>query len=367
MVPYGDEGYLLPASHYRPLVISEGAEKIPPAQFQKAAEEYEKRSSRKESSGAVLPILVAVGVKDSTFRYFLDDETGPMKKADYLFLPSICWQGRSGALFMTYMPGPIDGSVDVRFHLDAEKWRDGHDGLSLALNSGCSSGAHNAVQPDYRLWPNPKYRDKNGNDEDRAHKGLPHTRLYWEIEYNHRKVVALSEHGAKLMRRSDYTRFFIGATISEPDDVDAAYEAAIVLWGKDDSTNEISVLEAVSFGTKDLSDETKEAYSKSQRARLPAVGVDEWRRPENAGALPVERPTPTPEEWLLRIPSKGILYKVMTGKRNQDGDRTYFWDTLAENEIGDMVVDLLRMSYGINLQSVPIGTGDSTDEENEDS
>ena len=83
MVPHGDETYLLPANHYRPLIISEtGAEKIPPAQFQKAAAEYEKRISRKDS-GAVLPVLVAVGVKDFTFRYFLDDETGPMKKASY--------------------------------------------------------------------------------------------------------------------------------------------------------------------------------------------------------------------------------------------------------------------------------------------
>ena len=263
---------------------------------------------------------------------------------------------------MTYMPGPVHDSVDVRFHLDAETWRDGHDGLSLALNSGCSSGAHNAVQSDYRLWPNPKYRDRNGNDKDRAQKDLPHTRLYWEIEYDHQKVVELSEHGAKLMRRSDYTRFFIGATISKPDDIDALYDAAVVLWGKDDSTNEISVLEAVSFGAKDLSDEMKEAYSQTRQARLPAVGVDGWRRPENAGALPVERLTPTPEEWLLRIPAKGILYKVMTGKRNQDGERKYFWDTLAENEVGDMVIDLLRMTYGISFQNE---TGDSTDEEDE--
>jgi hypothetical protein len=41
------------------------------------------------SSRAVLPILVAVGVKDSAFQYFLNDETGPLKNTDYLFLPSI--------------------------------------------------------------------------------------------------------------------------------------------------------------------------------------------------------------------------------------------------------------------------------------
>ena len=58
------------------------------------------------------------------------------------------------------------------------------------------------------------------------------------------------------MNRSPYTRLFLGAIISEPDE-DSSYEAGIVLWGKDEQDDTISVFDAVSFGTKDLSDETK--------------------------------------------------------------------------------------------------------------
>lgn len=268
MVPYGDEAYLLPINHYRPLVLSKDGNKMPATQFQTAAAEYERRS-KAAMDRTTQPVLVAVGVNDVTMSLFHNDEEGPTKKARYLFFPTISWKEHRGALFMTYMPGPAHGGVDAYFIGEAQSWRKSCAAVETVLDSGCSSGAHNAVQPDHRFFPYKKYRDKNGNDKDRAQHNLPHTRMYWEIEYNHRKFGELRQHGATLMRRTPYTRLFLGATISKPDTGDDKYEAAIVLWGKADGADTISVLDAVSFGTRDLSDATKAEYSKIRQDRLP--------------------------------------------------------------------------------------------------
>lgn len=364
MIPHGNEAYLLPVNHYRPLVLVPGR-KIPASQFQQAAAEYGKRSVSDCDSSSFQPVLVAVGVNDLTMSHFVNDEEGPMKMARYLFFPSVACNGHRGALFMTYMPGPIHGTVDVKFHGDAESWLSAQTAVTKFLNTGCSSGAHNAVQPDHRIFPFKKYRDRNGNDVDKAHKTLPHTRMYWEVEYDHRNIVELRQHGAKLMRRTPYTRLFLGVTISKPDDADLSlYEAAIILWGKDNADDTISVLEAVSFGTRDLCEETKYSFSTDRQDRLPAVGRDQWRRPENAGANPVAFLSPPPQQWLLQVPFTGLLYKVMTGKRNQHGDREYLLDTLSEGEVSDMAVDLLAMSYRIYM-TADAAMGDSSEEENE--
>ena len=351
VVPHGEESYLLPVNCYRPLVLSMSNDSpIPAAQFQKAATEYEERSNT-SSSERVRPVLVAVGVNDRTMRRFIDDEKGPLKKARYLFFPTLTWNGRRrGALFMTYMPGPTHGGVDAKFIHMAENWINKNPAIETVLGTGCSSGASNAVQPDHRIFPFKKYRDRNGNDIDRAHKDLPHTRMYWEVEYDHRDVVGLRQHGAYLMKRSPYTRLFLGATVSKPDEVDSSYEAAIVLWGKDDNNDTISVLDAVSFGTKDLSEQTKQDWSEHRANRLPAVGINQWRRPARAGATPVELVSPTPEQWLLKVPCNGLLYKVMTGKKNANGDYQYIVDTLGD-DLNDMDVDLLRMSYTIYMKT----------------
>ena len=274
-------------------------------------------------------------------RLFINDEEGPLKRARYLFFPSLSWQGRKqGALFMTYMPGPTHGGVDAKFIHMAENWIHGSHALESVLGTGFSSGASNAVQPDHRIFPFKKYRDRNGNDTDRAHKDLPNTRMYWEVEYDHRDVVGLRQHGAKLMNRSPYTRLFLGATISKADEVDSSYEAAIVLWGKDNADDTISVLDAVSFGTRDISEETKQEWSEHRANRLPVVGIEQWRRPADADAALVKLVSPTPEEWLLRVPFTGLLYKVVSGKRNADGDYEYLLDTLGD-DLNDMEVDLL--------------------------
>jgi hypothetical protein len=370
MLPYGDEAYLLPINHYRPLVLPKDGIKIPATQFQTAAAEYERRS-KAAMDRTTQPVLVAVGVNDVTMRLFHNDEEGPTKKARYLFFPTISWREHRGALFVTYMPGPAHGGVDAYFIGEAQSWRTSCAAVETVLDSGCSSGAHNAVQPDHRFFPYRKYRDKNGNDKDKAHHGLPHTRMYWEIEYDHRKIGELRQHGANLMRRTPYTRLFLGATISKPDPGDDdKYEAAIVLWGKadDGAAATISVLDAVSFGTRGLSDATKAEYSKIRQDRLPEVGADAWRRPDNADETPVVLASPTtPGQWLLHVPFTRLLYKVMTGKRKPDEDRTYEYllDTLCEGEVKDLVVDLLRMSYSVYMKTNAAVRDDESNDENE--
>jgi len=355
MAYHSKEGYLVEAGAYHPQIISKG-KKISALQHKKAAEEYEKRMSAKKSCGAVRPVLVALGVaKDSTFKDFLDDHTGPIKSASYLYLPYLSWEEEDvGALFITYMPGPVHGAIDAVFHGDAQNWRKtAHRALRSIIATGCSSGAHNAVQPDFRVMPNPNNKDRNGNDVDRAHKDVPHTRLYWEIECDHRKIVDLRRHGAFLMGRTEHARFFVGATISKPDPNDRSFEAAMVLWGKNES-NEVSVLQAVSFGTKDLSDETKK-QCKTQHSvnqALPAVQDAAWRGPPDAGALPEMMPDPTPAAWLLCVPTSGLLYKVMIRQPAQEGQQedrwAYFLDTLGDNVVvKDVEIDLMEMALAI--------------------
>lgn len=286
-----------------------------------------------------------------------------MKGARYLYFPCLSWKGREqGALFMTYMAGPIHGGVDAEFIGNAQAWKKQYPAIKRAMASGCSSGAYNAVQPDYRIFPYKKFRDRNGNDVDRAHDGLPHSRMYWEVECDHRDVVGLREHGAKLMNRSKYTRLFLGASISKPDKGDSSYEAAIVLWGKDITNDTITVRDAVSFGTRDLSDEAKQSWREHRANRLPAV-VD-WRRPANADATPEEVVSPTPVEWLLKVPFAGLLLNVMTGKRNSNGEHEYFLDALDGLE--DIEIDLLELSFTIWNKSPAGEEGQSSDNEEED-
>ena len=142
------------------------------------------------------------------------------------------------------------------------------------------------------------------------------------------------------MNRSSYTRLFLGAFISKPDRVDSSYEAAIVLWGKDNESDSIAVLDAVSIGTKDLSVETKELWKRQRASCLPGVDGGDWRRPASAGATPVKLVSPTPEEWLVRVPYAGLLYKVTVGKGAADGNYKYLLDNV-DHDLSDMEIDLL--------------------------
>lgn len=50
--------------------------------------------------------------------------------------------------------------------------------------------------------------------------------------------------------------------------------------------------------------------------------------------------SPAPEELFLRVSFTGLLYKVMTWKRNQHGAHEYLLDTLGEVGVGDMTVSI---------------------------
>ena len=62
--------------------------------------------ARRESHQQLMP--------EHLLKVLIDDEEGPLKKAHYIFFPSLTWKGREqGALFLTYMPGPTHGGVDA--------------------------------------------------------------------------------------------------------------------------------------------------------------------------------------------------------------------------------------------------------------
>jgi hypothetical protein len=71
-------------------------------------------------------------------------------------------------------------------------------------------------------------------DVNRRHEDEPHTRMYFDVEYGHRDVVKLRQHGKKLMNCTPYTRLFLGVSISKSWNVadPSTCEPAIVLWGK---------------------------------------------------------------------------------------------------------------------------------------
>ena len=59
-----------------------------------------------------------------------------------------------------------------------------------------------------------------------------------------------------------------------------------------------------------------EFSSGGQNDSLVGVSDNQWRRPQ-----PVDQPdNPTPEDWKLRVPFQGLLYKVMREKQ-ADGTR----------------------------------------------
>mgnify|MGYP001803315754 CR=1 FL=1 len=75
-----------------------------------------------------------------------------------------------------------------------------------------------------------------------------------------------------------YTQLFLGAKFYAPDD-DGGFEAARDLSGKEtDGSNTVSVLDAVSSGTKDLSDNHKLELFTHCSGWLVGGGVDYLRR-----------------------------------------------------------------------------------------
>jgi len=161
----------------------------------------------------------------------------------------------SSPLFLTYMPGQVHGAADDFFSDCVGGWKN-NAVLKLVLSGGLSSGSYGTFQPDKRIFPNRRNRDKQGRDRDMQNNNMPHTCLYWEVEHGNRDPVAIRQRGERYMRGS-HTRLFLACKIFEASDT--MLRAGMVLWGKTDSeTQMISVLAAVSFGTEDLTDDEKE-------------------------------------------------------------------------------------------------------------
>ena len=76
-------------------------------------------------------------------------------------------------------------------------------------------------------------------------------------------------------------------------------------------------MQAVSFGTADLSDKHKEAFSQHRANRLVGVQAGDWERPQQAAAAAATAAA----AWTVRIPFHGIFYKVMKKKRKRGGGR----------------------------------------------
>uniref|UniRef100_A0A7S1GG53 Uncharacterized protein n=1 Tax=Cyclophora tenuis TaxID=216820 RepID=A0A7S1GG53_CYCTE len=99
--------------------------------------------------------------------------------------------------------------------------------------------------------------------------------------------------------------------------------------------NDVAVVDAVSFGTRDLSNNHKNEFHAERRDRLFGVMPNQWRRPQA-----VENPDDA--AWTLAVPFQGMVYRVMTEERD-DGTRPYLVDVLEDSELGDLTVDLRTM------------------------
>jgi hypothetical protein len=219
--------YLMPGPQYTPYVTSNS--KIPASQFQAAFSEFGKRfgnGQRTTTRDAPSVLLVASGVISED--WVAGDDIG---RARFLLIPRLYYEGRSqSALFLTYMPGPEHGSVDGSFADDFGAWRRRYPVLLKYFVSGQSSGGYGHHQPDKRLFPKKKFRDRQGRDIDRGNKDQPYSRFLWEVEYENKDPAELRQRG-KVYMRCKYTRLFLAAKFYAPDG-NGEFEASIVLWGK---------------------------------------------------------------------------------------------------------------------------------------
>jgi hypothetical protein len=241
-------------------------------------------------------------------------------------------------LFLTYMPGWVHGTADNFVAETIGQWKI-NEVLGAVLSGGLSSGNYGTFQPDIRIYPNARHKDKKGPDKDKKNGCLPYSRLIWEIEHGNRDPVALRQRG-KLYMNCKYTRLFLACKIFEASRT--MLRAGIVLWGKaDPETQVISVLAAVSFGTEDLTDEEKGLFEEARHDRL--VGATNWTRPARTELGPFEEGTP--DDWKMNVPYQGILFKVTT---KRSGPRAYLLDKLSDVDgVDDLVLDLQELARRI--------------------
>jgi hypothetical protein len=281
---------------------------IPTKHWDKAYAEFHRRFVENTSSSGPSILLVATNVSK---KWTPGEE---LLKAKYLFFPNIDYAGETlSALFITYMPGPEHGAADAYVNRRISVWWEGSPVLEKILNGGLSSGSYRNPQPDSRIFPGKKYKNHIGNDDvDKRNGNVPYSRLIWEVEWKNRSPLDIRRNG-KVLMKSPYNRLYLAAKIYGVDDNDGKMEAAIVLWGREEGNGDgIKVMQAVSFGTKDLSQENKDDFAKNDSNCLVVsllmhgYGLQFSRKI----ILTLMRPDETPEELMLNIPVEGILYKV---------------------------------------------------------
>lgn len=219
--------------------------------------------------------------------------------------------------------------------------------------TGQSSGGCGHFQPDRSIYPRKKFRDPAGRDIDERKNGLAYSRLVWEVECKNGDPVEIRQRGKRHLR-NNCTRLFLAANCCEPDENnDHKCEAAVVLWGKvTPSSNDISVVDAVSFRSIDLSDDHKNDFLEHRRDRLLGVSLDQWRQcPANESVAPASS--------TITIPHSGALCKV-TKEPQVGGNRPHLLDGIEDGEIEDLTIDLpcLRQQFENALD-------DDDDEEDE--
>lgn len=331
---------------YKPYDASRCKGQIPESHWDRAFEEFrcrfmdETNSSYCRTGPSVL--LVATGVE----QHWTPGEG--LRTAKFLFFPELecgCTK-KTSALFITYMTGKEHGAADTAVNNYIGKWILDNK-LNGVLNGGLSSGDYAKPQPDRRVFPKPPFGDGD-RDIDRANGDEACSRLVWEVEYKNRNPIDMRKNGKRLMK-SPYNRLYLAAKIYEPSD-DGTTEAAIVLWGRTvgNDNDDIHVLEAVSFGTKDLSEEHKNEFAGiASRTTLVGVDTNEWRRPQefppNYPRLqnPLD-PEPTPDDLFLNIPLEGILYKILIPSSGTEESQTYLTDLMENNSrnVTKMKIDL---------------------------
>ena len=297
--------------------------------FTEFGRRFSKKVSNDSSSSSVLLISTNVG------KEWIPPESAG-KGVRFLGFPQV----EGSPLFLTYMPGEVHGAAVSFVSETIGQWKQSNKLLASVLKGGLSSGNYGTFQPDIRIYPNKRSKDNKGRDMDKKNNNAAHTRLYWEVEHENRDPVAIRQRGKRYMSCL-YTRLFLACKIFDVSD--GALRAGIVLWGKSDSGEDISVLAAVSFGTEDLTEKEKGEFEEAKHDRLVGVRRSEWKRP----LIPVlgELGDATHKDWKLRIPYKGILYKVTT---KRSGTRDYLLNELKEtDEVDDLVIDLRKLALEI--------------------
>lgn len=320
MKPFGAEGCLMDKTCYRShrigstsSISDEKLKKRIQEHLEKAGAEHGKRVKKADAEKIkkpIQPVLVLLGVSKKMMDMLNDKDA--LGFGQFLHFPTLRWNGDQGALFMTHVPGPAHGAPDTTFACEAGVWatRNDLDGyLTLASNTGgCGK-----PQPGLRIYPLKRSKDSQGNDEDKSNQMNPHSRFHWEIEHTNRDIIDLRKHGKSLMTRTECTRLFAGCKFTGPTEENPkTFEAAVVLWGKNDA-NEIEVLKAIDFGSRELIPESKDDWSGDLASMLPPVPATTWNQPADSGDRPWKSPrglkNPEPE-WVLQIPIESLLCKV---------------------------------------------------------